>query len=329
MTDLNPTTPLAKGQGTTFRPLDLSAAVGPPGGPEPEFAQFVAELRRAVEQHKDERWRWYSDRRRQHGGANRYRALMAAALAIGVMLTALTAALQMYSISAGDDGRLPLWALFASIFFYAAAAGLAFYERTSDLNGAYFRSVMAMLSIRDLWSTWTFAAAKLQVESAPPPTDPVTLDALRVRWLTAAQEYVVAVDAVTKQEASEWSTAAKAALAEFNQVSAKGLSDARAAFDIRLQEVVKTRSEMAAAAATASLNVEVKTTDAGAIQVTCDDKAPAAQAGRFFLFKDLPQGVRLIRVQVAADPVAKLPARAALREVTLKGGPNEVAITPT
>lgn len=109
------------------------------------------------------------------------------------------------------------------------------------------------------------------------------------------------------------------------------MTAAQQAFETRRQEILKTRGETAAAAATATLNVEVKGALPATTKVTCDGKDPKQTAGRFFLFEGLTQGQHLVAVAVEADAAAKppTPAKSAVRAVAPKGGVNDLLIEPS
>jgi len=72
-----------------------------------------------------------------------------------VLLTAIAASLRFYSAAYEIEGfYYDIWIISLALLLYALMAAVSFFERSAEGSGHYFRSILAILAIHDLWTAY-------------------------------------------------------------------------------------------------------------------------------------------------------------------------------
>jgi hypothetical protein len=318
-------------KGNTFRSIDLSVDAWP----QADYAEFVAHLRKAVTGVKNERFDWYTGQHRSANWVNVFRMAMVWLGTLAALATALAAAFRVFAGAKPPDTPWDMVFLVAAVVLYAAMVALAFYERTAEGTGHYFRSMTAILQIRDLWTAYQFKDAQMSLDPPPAAAD---LVAAKRRWLDAAQAFVTALDVIATQELSEWRGAFQAAIGQLSSAAAAGLTASQTA----LADAVKADAAVAAKAAEeakkaaeaakqearpAILNLAIDDASVGEATVKIDGRIVAQGPGRSFAIANLPQGVHIVRAEIAA--VGAAAAKAAEEAKDFPAGITPLRLKPT
>ena len=293
--------------GNTFRPIDLDVATLMPLN----YPEFVLELRKRLRAAMTARYDWYNDQTKRHRWVNPTRSVMVWAGALAALATALAAGLRVYEAMPGNilsESKWDIALLMLAIVLYACVGAAAFLEKGTEGVGGYFRSIMAVIAVRDQWTAYEFKDANLLLE-LDAPADPAAIAAAKKKWLEAAEAFVKGIDAVATQELTEWRGAFQTAMTQLSTAATTGLAAAQTA----LGEAVKTDAATAKAAAddakraaeaakaatkSASLNITIAYSGAGKAVVKVDGHTVAQGEGRSFAAKDLTQGDQVVRVEI-------------------------------
>jgi hypothetical protein len=188
-----------KSGGNTFKPIDLDV----PTLMAMDYDSFVEELSAKVSEVKQQRFDWYESQVRLDKWVNGLRRWMVWLGAAGTLATALATGFRVYSTQSDwlKDHPIDIALLLLAMFLYAAMGAVAFYERMSEGVGSYFRSILAVGAIRDLWTGYQFKEAALMLQ---PPATQADVPAAKQRSLDAAELFCKALDAIATQELTEW-----------------------------------------------------------------------------------------------------------------------------
>jgi hypothetical protein len=85
---------------------------------------------------------------------------------VAVLLTAIAAGLRVYLAANKIEGSYDIWIMGFALLLYALMAAVSFFERSAEGSGHYFRSILAILAIRDLWTPYQFKDTQIQMSSA-------------------------------------------------------------------------------------------------------------------------------------------------------------------
>ena len=321
-------------KGNTFDPIDLDLKAWPPS----DYAAFVEQLREQLINLTKKRSDWYHGQHRASRWVNSARTIMIGLGTVAVLLTAIAAGLRVYLAAYKPDSFYDIWIMSFALLLYALMAAVSFFERSAEGSGHYFRSILAILAIRDLWTAYQFKDTQMQMSIAKPPTDPAELLAARQRWLDAARQYCTDLDAVATKELTEWRGAFQTSLTELSSAAKTGLAAAQTALSDAVKadvadakaaaEEAKRAAEAAKAAATpASLNLTVANAPGGEAIVTIDGRVAARGLDRTFALANLAQGQHSLRVDVPA--VADGKVKAVSQIISLPGGITNLSVTPT
>ena len=316
--------------GNTFTPISLSID----DWPQADYDTFVKDLRKSVAAVKQNRLDWYSSKRAESAWVNIVRRSMVWLGSGAALATALAAACRVIPWP-DPKPNWDIYLLVAAVILYAGMGAVAFFERTAEGVGSYFRSITAIIQIRDLWTAYQFTDAHLALEA--PPVTPTEILAAKLRRLDAAQTFVKALELIAAQELTEWRGAFQAAMGQLSAEAKTGLSASQTA----LAEAIKADAVAAKAAADdakkaleaikpASLNLEVAFAPAGEAVVKVDGETVRRGTGRSYVVSNITQGEHIVRVEVTLDPVTNPPAiKAAEQKIVFGPGITGLKLTPT
>lgn len=233
---------------TTFTAPDLA----PESTARLGLTDFVTRILAELSRLKDEREAYYEARRRENAvWANGSRKLMATIGAAALLFTGLAATLRFAPTAWGFDG----WdrvAFVAVLALYALMGALSFYEKGTDRTSAYFRHLVLILSIRDLWTKLQFELLK-ELSALRASTDPNAAEIVtRQRIQTLAEAFCNDLNKASTTELAEWRTEFVTSLSELAQAAQKGTEDVTK----QIQEVVKAAEKAAADAEAARVKAE-------------------------------------------------------------------------
>jgi hypothetical protein len=222
---------------TTFTAPDLA----PEATAKLDLAGFVTRILAELSKLKDEREAYYELRRHQNSGwANGSRRWLAITGAVALLLTGVAAALRFAPDSWGVAG----WdreAFIAVLAMYALMGAISFYENGTDRTSTYFRHLLIILAIRDLWTKLQFEVLKeLSALQAAPGANAETATRQRIHAL--AEAFCNDLNKATTTELSEWRTEFVTSLSELAQAAQKGTEDVTK----QIQEVVNAAGKAAA-----------------------------------------------------------------------------------
>jgi hypothetical protein len=227
------------------------------------------------------------------------RIVLAVAGALAFLLTAAAAALQL------DPGFAP-WsrvALVLALVIYAVMGAVAFYERATDTASSYFRYVIAILSIRDLWTKLEFEVLK-ELEKVRKATDVQAAEAAaRDQIFVLAEAYCNDLDKITTTEATEWKTEFQTSMGELEEAAKKGSEESTK----RIEDYV-TAAQAAAAEAKAAvdalrpgqINLIIKGDFDGEVTVLLDGAEAARSVGKTIALDNVRLGARRIATRALA-----------------------------
>ena len=139
-------------EGSTFAPIDLDLKAWP----QSDYTTFVEQLRQRLICLTKKRSDWYHGQHRASRWVNSARTIMIWLGTLAVLLTAIAAALRVYLAAYKIDGFYDIWIMGVALLLYALMAAVSFLERSAEGSGHYFRSILAILAIRDLWTAYQF-----------------------------------------------------------------------------------------------------------------------------------------------------------------------------
>lgn len=276
--------------GHTFIPFDLEPQVYG----EMSFAELVTDVLKRLAGFTRTR-RDYYDRKR--ATSTRWvfgsRIVLAVAGALAFLLTAAAAAFQL------DPGFMQ-WsrvALILALGIYAVMGALAFYERATDTASSYFRYVIAILSMRDLWTKLQFEVLK-ELERTRKATDVKAAEiAARDQIFALAEAYCIDLDKITTTEATEWRTEFQTSVGELEEAAKKGSEDVTK----RIEDYVKAAQAAAAEAKAAvealrpgQINLTIKGDFDGDVTVLLDGAEAARSPGKSIALDNVRVGARRI-----------------------------------
>lgn len=296
--------------GSTFRSIDLRFEAWP----QDDYRKFVAALRADVTRVKEERRRWYADLQRRYQWITRVRHWMVLCTIMAASATTCSTIARLFEkkLPVWWEQPVDVWLLILALLLFAAVAALGLYERYEEGSGHYFRSVMNILQIRDAWTDYQFKDAVLSLE--PDPAGAAALMAMKSRWLTLAQTFVVALDKQATTELNEWHTAFSTALKDMTDNAAASLKATQQAIESivtkRIEEAFKAAEEAKAAArpGTAEVTISDVSPELEA-KVLLDGAVVRSGRGRTFVVPNVPQGRHTIRVEMA--PAGDTPGKSA------------------
>jgi pyruvate/2-oxoglutarate dehydrogenase complex dihydrolipoamide acyltransferase (E2) component len=321
-------------QGSTFDPIKLDLEAWP----QKEYAAFVQELRQKLACLTTQRSEWYRGQHHASRWVTSARTLMVWLGTGGVLATAIAAGLRVYLAAHNSNGLYDIVAMGVALVLYASMAAVSFFERAAEGSGHYFRSILGILAIRDLWTAYQFKDAQMQVSLPVPLQDPTALEAAKQRWLDAARQYCTDLDAIATQELTEWRGAFQASITELSSAAKTGLAAAQTALGDAVKADAadaKTAAEEAkraadaakAAARPASLNLTIANTPGGEEAIVkIDDRIAAQGPERTFAVTNLTQGDHTLRVEVAA--AAGGTPKSVAQVISLPGGITNLSVTP-
>jgi len=320
--------------GSTFDPIEFDLKAWP----QSDYTAFVEQLRQKLVGLTKKRIDWYQGQHRASRWVNSARTLMIWLGTIAVLLTAVAAGLRVYLAAYKIDGFSDIVVMGLALLFYALMAAVSFFERSAEGSGHYFRSILAILAIRDLWTAYQFKDVQMQLSIPKPPTDAAELLAAKQRWLDAARQYCTDLDAIATKELTEWRGAFQTSLTELSSAAKTGLAAAQTALsdavkaDVADAKAAADEAKRAAEAAKAavkpaSLNLTVTNAPGGEAIVTIDGAVAARGPERTFAFANLTQGEHSLRVDVPAAADGK--AKAIAQIISLPGGITNLSVTPT
>jgi len=227
------------------------------------------------------------------------RAFLAVAGAFAFLLTAAAAALQL-------DPNLAAWsrgALILVLVIYAVMGAIAFYDRTTDTASAYFRYVITMLSMRDLWTKLQFEILK-ELEKVRKATDvPAAEAAARDQILALAEAYCTDLDKITTTEATEWRTEFKTSMGELEETARKGGEDVFKRIEDYAKAAEKAATEAKAAAEAlrpGQVNLAVKGNFDGEVIVLIDGVEAKRSPGKDIAVTNVRVGAREVTIRATA-----------------------------
>jgi hypothetical protein len=314
--------------GSTFDPIRLEIQQVNSSN----YDDFVKSLRRSVEEIKNKRDKYYWNLRNEYNWVNRARQWMVLLGSGGIVLTAAAAAIRIFG--ATSDATSPIllglpfnkWdipLLVSALLLYGLMAACAFYERTSEGAGGYFRSILAGIGIRDQWTAYQFQDASLMLEPVPSAGSSEDRE-MRKRWLDAAEKFAKGIDAITAKELTEWRDAYTAAMKALSDAASEGLRTSHKALDEAVREAKEAAEVARNASKPATLNVTITAPKPGEATISIDGRRVASGTGRSFAITNLSQGEHVIRVDVA-DAGGILTAEQA---VNLSPGIKDLTFTP-
>lgn len=321
-------------KGNTFSAIKLDLAAWSTS----DYPTFVGALREQLIDLTKARSDWYREQHRQSKWVNSARSTMIWLGTIAVVLTAVAAGLRVYLAAYAHGGYYDIAVMGLALLFYASMAAVSFFERSAEASGHYFRSIMAVLAIRDLWTAYQFKDLQLQMSIATPPTGATELAAAKQRWLDQAKQYCADLDAIATKELTEWRGAFQTSLTELSSAAKAGLTAAQttlsdavkadvAAAKAAADEAKKAADAAKAAAKPASLNLTVANAPGGEAIVTIDDIVAGRGPDRTFAFQNLAPGEHKLRVDVPT-PDGGAKAKAITQIISLPGGVTNLSVTP-
>jgi len=322
---------------TTFESIDLKID-GFKASPYPEF---VTKLRAELLAYKDKRFAFFELQQRNSKWVNIVRRSMVWFGSAGVFATALAAGVRIYSLMPGplqsnlQASSYDVTLLVIAVVLYAAMGAALFFERTAEGVGSYFRSIVAILAIRDLWNAYEFKAARLAAE--PAPKAPEEELAAKKLYLDEAYAFCKALDTITTQELTEWRGAFQTSMTQLSTAATTGLAASQTALseaikaDVATAKAAADEAKRAAEAAkeatrSAALNVTIVHAAAGTATITVDDQEVAKGLGRSFAISGQSQGLHKVRVEVAGAGGA--PPKAVEENKIFGAGINVLTFTP-
>jgi hypothetical protein len=286
----------AHGAGNTFVPFNLE----PQRYKDKSLAEVVADLLKRLAEFTATRRDYYNQRR---AVSTRWvfgsRAFLAGAGAIAFLLTAAAAAFQLNPDFMPWSGR----ALILALVIYALMGAIAFYDRATDKASAYFRYVIALLSIRDLWTKLEFEVLK-ELEKVRKATDIQTAEAAaREQILALSEAYCIDLDKITTTEATEWRTEFQTSMGELEETARKGGEDVLK----RIEDYAKAAEKAAADAKAAveamrpgQVNLAVKGNFEGEVIVLVDGAEMARSTGKTIALDNVRVGARKMTVRATS-----------------------------
>jgi hypothetical protein len=225
------------------------------------FDEFVETLLQKVRKIKTERFMFYEDLRRSDARwANGARGVLVLLGSIAFLLTALAAAIRLAPkdtwIKTFPDGDVTVMLVVLAI--YAVMGTITFYEKGTDKSTAYFRHVLTIVRIRDLWTKFQFELLK-ELLALKSPSDPMAEFASRERIRSLAEAFCSDLNKATSAELTEFRTEFLTSLTDLDAAARKGSED-----------ITKQIQETAAAAAKAAADAK-----AAAEKAAVDAKAAA------------------------------------------------------
>jgi hypothetical protein len=227
------------------------------------------------------------------------RTVLAIAGSLGIFLTAVAAALQLTK-QPEESGTV----LFIILVLYALMGAVAFYERVTDKASSYFRHVVAILSIRDLWTKLQFEVLK-ELEKLRKATDVATAEAAaRDQIIALVEAYCTDLDKITTTEAMEWRTEFQTSMGELEEAARKGSEDVIK----RIEDYAKAAEKAAADAKAAAealkpgyLNLKVNGDFEGEVVVLVDGGEAARVFGKDISLPKIDPGVHEIKIRSTAN----------------------------
>jgi hypothetical protein len=215
------------------------------------LSEFVNRVLTELKKLKDEREAFYEVRRRENSyWANHSRRWLAVIGAAALLLTGLAAGLRFapdgWNVAGYDRA-----ALLAVLAMYALMGAMSFYDNGTDRTSAYFRHLLIILALRDLWTKLQFEVLK-ELTALQAAADPKPEAATRERIHALAQAFCNDLNKATTSELAEWRTEFIASLSELEQTARKGTEEVTK----QIQEVVKTADKAAAEAKAAAERAE-------------------------------------------------------------------------
>ena len=288
-----------KRAGNTLEPIVLGPLMD--YGQKP-FGQFVPALLEKLEAYTRTSFDYYDTRRaRNSKWVFGFRNFLALAGAVALLLTAIVTGLQL-----APPGEAP-WAkylLVAVLIIYAVMGAIAFYDRATDRASSYFRYVVTILSIRDLWTRLQFEILK-EIEKVARATDARTAEtAAREQIFVLAQAYCADLNKITSTEATEWRAEFQTSVGQLEEAAKKGTED----LTRRIQEYAKAAEAAAAQAKAAAdkmnpghLNLTVKGNFDGEVTALIDDTEVARSTGRMMVLQNIAVGPRKLTIRANAN----------------------------
>jgi len=276
--------------GDTFNPFNLEPQIYK----DMSFSALVAELLKRLEETTKVRRRYYETRR---AASTRWifgsRTFLAVSGALAFLLTAAATALQLNPEFVPWSGR----ALIVALVIYALMGAVAFYDRTTDTASAYFRYVIAILSIRDLWTKLQFEVLK-ELEKVRKASDVQAAEAAaRDQIFVLAEAYCSDLDKITSVEATEWRTEFQTSMGQLEEAAKRGSEDVAK----RIEDYAKVAQKAAAdAKATAEtlrpgqINLTVKGNFDGEVAVLVDGAEVARSTGNTIAVDNVRVGARKV-----------------------------------
>lgn len=286
-------------EGSTFVPFKLD----PQRYKDLGFNGLVTELFEKLSQFTAIRRKYYDNRREKiTNWASCSRKTLAVLAALAFLLTAAAAAV---------PAAHPDWsraALIGALLVYALMGAILIYERATDTTGSYFRYILAILTLRDLWTKLEFEVLK-ELEKVKKASDATNAEQLaRDQILALAEAYCADVDKVTTTEATEWRTAFQASMGALEEAAKKGSEDVLS----RIEENVKAAEKAATdAKATADslrpgqINVSINGNFEGEVMLLVDGTEAARSAAKSIGLGDVRVGVHKIvaRSSLGGKPI--------------------------
>jgi hypothetical protein len=286
-------------EGSTFVPFKLD----PQRYKDLGFSDLVTEVFGRLSQFTVLRRTYYDNRRGKiTDWASLSRKTLAALAALAFLLTAAAAAV---------PAAYPDWsraALIGALLVYAVMGAILIYERATDTTGSYFRYILAILTLRDLWTKLEFEVLK-ELEKAKKANDATTAEqSARDQILALAEAYCVDVDKVTTTEATEWRTAFQASMGALEEVAKKGSENVLRRIEENVKAAEKAATEARATAESlrpGQMNVSIKGNFEGEVTLLVDGTEAARSSARSIGLGDIRVGVHKIvaRSSIGGRPV--------------------------
>lgn len=222
---------------TTFTAPDLTPEATAKLG----LADFVTRILAELSRLKEEREAYFELRRNENSTwANGSRQWLAIIGAVALVLTGVAAAFRFAPEKWNLDGYDRV-VFIVVLIMYAVMGAMSFYEKGTDRTSAYFRHLVLILAIRDLWTKLQFAVLKAlsALQAAPSPAAEV---ATRQQIHTLAEAFCDDLNKATTIELTEWRTEFVTSLSELAQAAQKGTEDVTK----QIQDVVKAADKAAA-----------------------------------------------------------------------------------
>ncbi|WP_170764726.1 hypothetical protein [Ruegeria lacuscaerulensis] len=296
------------------------------------FPEVVDALYEDLECVKKKRFDYYNFKRSQDARwANRSKAWLSALGAIAVLLTSAAAVVRVLYGSNPPSPAYDVWLFVGALAIYAIIAAVSFYETNSDRTSSYFRYLMILLAIRDLWTKASFAILSEAVVVYTPKSQEEK-DAIQ-RVIDLGIAFTTDLDKLATEELGEWKTEHLLSLSELEAAAQKGTAEVTGSLKAAVRDLEKAAKENLKAAVEAAnaqkaaiVNFVVEGEFTGNVSVQASGRQVYASHLKNFSVDDLAPGLAKIEAMAqspAGDPLA------ASFIVELKPGLQDVKIELT